>query len=213
MLLAKERQLIVDYGKKLVDSDLTKGTSGNISIFNRKENLIAISPTGIDYYKINPEDVVILDIEGNVIEGTKKPSSEKSFHLALYKYRDDINSVVHTHSAYATTFACLGMEIPAVHYMVALSGKKVPIAKYETFGTLELSNSIIASIEDYNAILLSNHGLVAVGGEIDTAFKIADEIEYVARIYYQTLSIGKPKIIDDAEMEIILDKFKTYGQN
>jgi L-fuculose-phosphate aldolase len=210
MFLIEERNLLVDFGRKLVDKNLTTGTGGNLSI--RNEDLVAITPTGLDYFSITPEDIVILDIFGNEVEGKNKPSSEIDFHLSLYNHRNDIKSVVHTHSVYAATFACLGMEIPAVHYMVAVSGKKVPIAEYSTFGTKELSKSIIKVIEDYNAVLLSNHGLVAVGNNIQTAFDVAEEIEFVAKIYYQTLCIGKPKILNDIQMEEVLRKFETYGQ-
>ncbi len=143
---------------------------------------------------------------------TALPSSELGFHLSVYRTRPDVQAVVHTHSPYATTMACLGWEIPAVHYLVGFAGKKVPLAPYATFGTPELAGNVAEHIGGYNALLLANHGLLAVGGNMDAAFAAAEEIEFVARIYYQTLSVGKPVILPEEEMETVLEKFKTYGK-
>lgn len=212
MLMINERQKIVEYGKKMVTTQLTNGTGGNLSIISADRKYIAISPSGIDYFDTQIEDVVIIDLDGNIIEGANKPSSESNFHLSLYKYRSNINSVVHTHSVYATTLACLGWELPAVHYMVAFSGNKVPIAPYETFGTSALADAVTQSIGDYNAVLLANHGLITTANNIETAFAAAEEIEFTARVYYQAKSIGEPLILDNDKMNIVIDKFKTYGQ-
>jgi L-fuculose-phosphate aldolase len=157
--------------------------------------------------------VVITDLDGQVLDGQYKPSSELGFHLALYRQRPDVNAVLHTHSVYATTMACLGWEIPAVHYLVGFSGHKVPLAPYATFGTPELARNVAAGIGDYNAVLLANHGLVAVGSDLGRAFNTAEEIELVARIYYQTKSVGNPVILPEEEMERVLEKFATYGQS
>ncbi|MBF0468417.1 MAG: class II aldolase/adducin family protein [Desulfamplus sp.] len=140
-----------------------------------------------------------------------KPSSEWGFHLALYRHRADINAVVHTHSPYATTFACLNREIPPVHYLVAFAGKKVPVAPYATFGTSALADNILATINDYNAILLANHGLVAVGITLPDAFNTAEETEFVARVCFQAESLGRPVLLPDDEMDRVIDKFKHYG--
>jgi L-fuculose-phosphate aldolase len=120
--------------------------------------------------------------------------------------------VVHTHSVYATTIACLNWELPAVHYLLAFAGNKVPLAPYATYGTKQLADNIIASIGAYNACLMANHGLVAVGKDLAAAFAVAEEVELVARIYYQAKCIGQPVILPDAEMAVVCDKFKTYGQ-
>lgn len=212
MRLKEERQLIVEYGRKLITSNLTTGSGGNLSIFNRQENLIAIKPSGMDYMVMKPDDVVVVTLDGTIVEGTKTPSSEIRFHLALLNKRGDINAVVHTHQVYATTIACMNWELPAVHYLVGFSGNKVPLAKYATFGSQELSDNIIAAIGDYNACLMANHGIVAVGATIDSAFSTAEELELVSRIYYQTKCIGEPAILSDEEMKTIGEKFKTYGQ-
>lgn len=213
MLLQSQREAIVHYGRKMITSQLTTGAGGNLSIFDRASGRVAISPSGIEYYDLQPEDVVITDLDGQVIEGQYTPSSELGFHLALYRQRADVNAVLHTHSVYATTIACLGWEIPAVHYLVGFSGHKVPLAPYATFGTPELADNVATSIGDYNALLLANHGLVAVGTDLGRAFNTAEEIELVARIYYQTKSVGEPVILPEEEMERVLDKFATYGQS
>jgi len=212
MELENEREAIVRFGLKMVESGLTTGTGGNLSIIDRSSGTVAVSPSGIEYAALQPHDVVFTDMQGNVVDGDATPSSELGFHLSLYHRRKDVQAVVHTHSPYAVTMACLGWEIPAVHYLVGFAGKKVPLAPYATFGTPELAEIVAEHIGDYNALLLANHGLVAVGSSIDTAFAIAEEIEFVARIYYQTKSIGNPVILPEEEMDTVLEKFKTYGQ-
>ncbi|MEI7845713.1 MAG: L-fuculose-phosphate aldolase [Chloroflexota bacterium] len=212
MRLENERNAIVEYGRKLITSQLTTGSGGNLSIYNRAEGLVAIKPSGVDYMLMKPEDVVVVDPTGKVVDGQLAPSSELRFHLALLLSRSDITAVVHTHQVYATTIACMNWELPAVHYLVGFSGNKVPLAKYATFGSQELSDNIVSAIGSYNACLMANHGIVTVGATIASAFATADELELVARLYYQTKCIGQPVILPDSEMEIIAEKFKTYGQ-
>lgn len=207
-----EREEIVRYGRKLISSRLTTGSGGNLSIYNREAGLVAISPSGIEYSEMQPEDVVLVDPEGAVREGTRTPSSELSSHLGLYRKRDDIRAVLHTHSVYATTIACLHWELPAVHYLVGFAGTKVPLAPYATYGTEELAENICRTIGKSNAVLLANHGLMAVGKDLRTAFTIAEEIELVARIYYQAKSVGEPVILSDEEMDRVIKRFQTYGQ-
>lgn len=212
MLLETQRELIVTFGLKLLSSGLTTGSGGNLSCICREQDLIAIGPSGVDYADVRVEDVVIVNRAGEVVEGELNPSSELSFHLALYKARPEVNAVVHTHSVYATTMACLQWEIPAVHYLVGFAGNKVPLAPYATFGSNELAQNVVHGMGDYNAVLLANHGLVAVGSDMRHAFNVAEEIELVARIYYQSCNVGTPVLVPDAEMETVLEKFKTYGQ-
>jgi L-fuculose-phosphate aldolase len=212
MMLAEQRQQIVDYGMKMIQSGLTTGSGGNLSVLCRETGLVAIGPSGIDYADVSSEDIVIVDLDGQRVEGCWKPSSELNFHLALYKARSDVAAVVHTHSVYATTMACLHWEIPAVHYLVAFSGQKVPLADYATFGSPELAENVVTGIADYHAVLLANHGLVAVGADLKHAFNVAEEIELIARIYYQAKSVGEPVLVSHEEMETVLKKFTTYGQ-
>ncbi|HOI16311.1 MAG TPA: L-fuculose-phosphate aldolase [Geobacteraceae bacterium] len=212
MLLMRERDDITFFGRKLLAAGLTTGTGGNLSIFSHGDGLIAISPSGVEYEEMTPADVPVVDFSGVTVEGRRKPSSELDFHRALYRRRADIRAVVHTHSVYATTMACLNWEIPAVHYLVAFSGHKVPLAPYATFGTPELAANVAESIGDFNAVLLANHGLVTVGENLATAFAVAEEIELVARIYYQAKCIGDPVILPDGEMSRVVEKFASYGR-
>ncbi len=212
MLLLPERTAVVEYGRRLIQSHLTTGSGGNISIFNREQNLVAIKPSGVDYFLMKPEDVVVVTPQGEIVEGDLNPSSEIRMHLALLNYRSDINAVVHTHQVYSTTIACMNWELPAVHYLVGFSGNKVPLAKYATFGSQELADNIVAAIGNYNACLMANHGIITVGKDVESAFAVAEELELVSRIYYQAKCIGEPVILPDEEMAIIQEKFKTYGQ-
>lgn len=212
MKLQEEREAIVAYCQKMITSRLTTGTGGNISICNRARGEVAMTPTGIDYFEMKAADVVIMSLSGEIIEGNVKPSSEAEMHLALYKRRDDISAVVHTHSVFATTIACLRWELPPVHYLIGFSGKKVPLASYATYGTPELAQNVAKAIGSYNAVLLANHGLVAVGETLSRAFSTAEEIELVSEIYYRTKSIGEPVILSEEEMENVLRKFADYGK-
>jgi L-fuculose-phosphate aldolase len=213
MQLEKERKEIVKFGKKLLTSGLTAGTGGNLSVANRKKNLVAITPSGVDYLEMSPEDVVLVGMEGGLTETSKyNPSSELLFHLALYRGRQDIQAVVHTHSVYATTLASLGWEIPPFHYLVAYSGKKVPLASYATFGSEQLARNVAEAIGDNNAVLMESHGVITVGATLAKAFEAAEIIEYVARVYYLAKNLGEPTILSDEEMKKVIEKFKTYGQ-
>lgn len=212
MLLEKERKEIVEYGKKLIETGLTKGTGGNLSVFNREKGLMAISPSGIDYFKTKLEDVVVLDLDGNKIEGDKSPSSEYDMHRIFYKNREDIDAIIHTHTMYATTIACLNWDLPPVHYMIALAGVNVRCAKYATYGSKELAENVFEGMKDRNAVLLANHGMLAGAKDLANAFNTTEEIEYCAELYYRSKSIGDPVILSEEEMIKMIDKFKTYGQ-
>ena len=213
MKLKKERKKIVEYGKKLIENGLTKGTGGNLSIYNPEEGLMAISPSGIGYFESTIEDVVVMDLAGNIVEGKRKPSSEYELHQIFYHKRDDIFSVVHSHSIYSTTISILREGLPAAHYMIALAGKNVRCADYATFGTTELAENAFKAMEDRYAVILANHGLLTGSDSIENAFNIAEEVEFVAETYYRARSIGEPVILSDQEMEKMLQKFKSYGQN
>ncbi|MEN2996365.1 L-fuculose-phosphate aldolase [Acetomicrobium hydrogeniformans] len=213
MLLNEERNLLVDYGKKLITAGLTKGTGGNISVFNKREGLMAISPSGMDYFETKLEDIVLMNLDGKVVDGFRKPSSEWRMHLIFYQNREDVKAVVHTHSMFATTIATLRWDVPPASYLIAYAGKKVPCAPYATFGTQEIADAAYNTMgKEYNAVLLANHGLIAVGPDMPSAFGIAEIIEMVCEIYYRAKCVGEPTILSDDEMDLMLEKFKTYGQ-
>lgn len=212
MILETEREKIVEIGKRMIEARLTTGTGGNLSIFNREENLIAIKPSGVPYQSIQAQDVVVLRPDGEKVDGILKPSSETKFHLAIYHARQDVDAILHSHQVHATTIACMGIELPAVHYLLAFSGDKVPLAPYATFGTQALSDNILSVLGKYKACLLENHGLITLGASLDEAFDIAEALELVAQIYIQAKSIGQPKILNSEQMNVVIEKFKTYGK-
>lgn len=212
MLMESERIQLIEYGKKLVKNNLTKGTGGNLSIFDRKSGHVAITPSGIDFFEIQPEDIVIIDLEGNIIEGDREPSSEWEMHLMPYRTRKDMDAVIHAHTMYATVLACLHKELPATHYMIAVAGPTVRCAEYATYGTHELAINASKAMEDRNAVLLANHGILAGAKDLLNAFNIVEEIEYCSEVYCKALSIGEPVILPQEEMTLMAEKFKTYGQ-
>ncbi|MFC6177586.1 L-fuculose-phosphate aldolase [Companilactobacillus huachuanensis] len=212
MLMEKEREQLIEYGKKLVETELTKGTGGNLSIYDRQNGQIAITPSGIDFNKIKKSDIVILDIDGNVIDGDTVPSSEWQMHLKEYQERTDIDAIIHAHTIYATVLSVLHTPLPASHYMIAVAGKDVRVAKYATYGSKELADNSFEAMKDRKAVFLANHGLLAGSYNIANAFNIIEEIEYCAKIYCIAKSIGTPIILPDEEMELMATKFENYGQ-
>ncbi len=208
-----ERKELVEYGKMILDNGLTKGTGGNLSIRAKKKDLMLITPTGIPYHQIKSEDIVLMDLNGNVLEGSKKPSSEYGMHSILYKNRDDIDAVLHTHTTYAAALSCLNIDLPAIHYLVATGGgKDVRCAKYATFGTSELAQNALEAMQNRYACLLANHGMLVGARDMPNAINITEEIEFCCELYLRTLACGKPVILPDEEMERMLVKFKVYGQ-
>jgi L-fuculose-phosphate aldolase len=210
MRLQQERQQVLDYCRKMIDHKLTTGSGGNISIYNREEGLIAISPGSMDYFKISEEDIMVVSPQGAVVEGKNKPSSEMQFHLALFEHRPDVNTVIHSHSVYATAMACLRKPIPPLHYLVGLIGDCVPVIDYATFGTHTLAENIAKGIGTYNAALLANHGVVAVGSNIELCFIIAEHVELLAQMYLFASAAGSPVLLPPEEMAVLQDKFRQY---
>lgn len=208
--MERERKLVVEYGKKLIIHNLTTGSGGNISIFNRDKGLVAISPSGQDYFETKPEDVVIVNLDGKVVEGDLKPSSEMGMHLIFYKNREDANAIVHTHSKFATAISCMGWDLKPVHYLIGFAGYDVKCAEYATYGSQELAKNALESIEDRNAVLLANHGLIALGTDIDRAFSTAEHLEFVSELYYLTKTLGEPKLLSKEQMDDVMKKFNTY---
>lgn len=212
MLLFKEREQVVEYCKKLITAGLTKGTGGNISVFDRISGLYAISPSGMDYFSMKPEDVVVMNLDGQVVEGERKPSSEWDLHRIFYQNREDIGAVVHTHSVYCTVLATNRESLPPSSYLVAFAGKDVKCADYASFGTPELAKNAFLAMKDRMAVLLANHGLVAGGSDLLHAFQVAEQIEFCAEVYVKAKSIGTPVLLSEEEMERMVDRFGDYGQ-
>ena len=212
MILEKEREQVIEYSLKLLSEGLTNGTAGNVSILNREEGLVAISPTGVNYSELTPEMISIVDLDGKLIEGLK-PSSELEMHMILYRNREDVNAVIHTHPVYTTVLACLRQDLPAIDYMIAVTGAtKVKCAEYASYGTKELAENAYKAMGSSLAVILANHGLTTAGKDIANAFNITVQVEYISNLYIKARNIGEPIILPDNEMNSMLERFKTYGQ-
>ena len=211
MLMFEERKLVVKYCQELLNKDLTTGSGGNISIYNREKGLIAMSPSGLDYFDTEPEDVVIVDIDGNIIDGDREPSSEIGMHTIFYKDRKEVNAIVHTHSKYATTIASMGWKLEPVHYLIAKAGYDVNCAKYATYGTQELAQNALDAIGDRNAVLLANHGLIALGKDVGDAFSTAMHLEFVSEVYYMSKTLGEPNVLSEEEISEVMVKFGSHS--
>jgi L-fuculose-phosphate aldolase len=189
---------------------INQGTSGNISA--RVPDGFLITPSGMAYDETEPEDIVMMRLDGSY-EGRRKPSSEWRFHRDLMVTRPEIGAVVHTHSMFATTLSCLGLDIPAVHYMMAAAGgSSIRCAPYATYGTQETADNALKALEGRNACLLANHGMIVVGPNLKKAMWLAVEVETLAAQYWRALQIGKPNILPDEEIQKVIEKFRGYGQ-
>ncbi|HXX84543.1 MAG TPA: class II aldolase/adducin family protein [Casimicrobiaceae bacterium] len=189
---------------------INRGKSGNVSA--RIAGGFLVTPSGLAYESTKPEDIVAVSLKGNAT-GRRKPSSEWRFHRDIYTARREVGGIVHAHSSFATTLACLGRGIPAFHYMIAIAGgSDIRCAPYATFGTQELSDHALAALDGRRACLLANHGMIAVGDSPKAALALAVEVEALAEQYWRALQIGEPNLLSEAEMARVLQKFKTYGQ-
>ncbi|MEC8876740.1 MAG: class II aldolase/adducin family protein [Pseudomonadota bacterium] len=201
---------IIFFSKKLCDLKLNTGTSGNISV--RQKDGFLITPTGMDYQNLRPQDIVFMNMKKSIF-GKRNPSSEWPFHLEIMKKRTDINAIVHTHSTYATVLACQRKGIPRFHYMVAVAGgNDIRCAPYSTFGTSHLSKNILSALKNRKACLVANHGMVSTGKTLKEAFDLAVEVENLAKQYWKILLSGRAKLLSISQMQTVLKKFKSYGK-
>jgi L-fuculose-phosphate aldolase len=205
------RATLVAACRELTRRGLTHGTSGNISV-RCDERRFFVTPTGMDYDLLQAEDIPLMDLDGRWF-GSRRPSSEWRFHRDILKARSDVGAIVHTHSVNATALACTGRGIPAFHYMVAVAGgADIRCAPYHAFGTQELSDAALAALKDRKACLLANHGVIATGTDLPRAISLAGEVENLAKQYCAALALGDVRILDEAQMRIVLEKFRNYGQ-
>ena len=208
------RRSIVETCRRMNTSGLNQGTSGNISV--RHGDSMLISPSGVPYEQLEPEDIVAMTLTGEYgsyeAKGNNIPSSEWRFHLDIMRARPDVGAIVHTHSLYATTLGCCRKDIPAVHYMIAASGgPNIRCSAYATYGTAELSTVTLAALEDRTCCILANHGMIATGPTLAKAQWLAVELETIAKQYYLTLCIGGPVVLPDDEIMRVKERFKSYG--
>jgi L-fuculose-phosphate aldolase len=205
------RKAVVATAQAMERAGLAPNRSGNVSC--RIDGGLLITPSGLPYGKMSFRDIVALDLTGTVRSGTRTPSSESPFHTAIYRARSDAGAIVHTHSPHATALACARREIPAFHYMIALAGGPVRCAEYATFGTQALAENALRALDGRKAVLLANHGVIAIGATLETAYEVACEVEHLAGQYLQMLAAGiEPVILDDAEMSRVMAQFARYGR-
>jgi L-fuculose-phosphate aldolase len=204
------REGIIAAALRTIAVGLNRGTSGNVSA--RIAGGFLVTPSGLAYESTRAEDIVAVAQDGTA-RGGRRPSSEWRFHRDIYAARPEVDAIVHAHSPFATTLACLGRSIPAFHYMIAVGGgSDIRCAPYATFGTQELSDHALRALEGRRACLLGNHGMIAIGGSLAAALGLAIEVEALAEQYWRALQIGEPNLLGDAEMAVVLEKFRTYGQ-
>jgi len=209
------RQAVIDTCLAMNDLGINQGTSGNVSV--RSGDGFLVTPSGVSYHRLQPSSIVAMRFAGTDRPagylGDLLPSSEWRMHHDILAARTDAGAVIHTHAPWCTTLACLHREIPAFHYMVAVAGgNSIRCAPYATFGTQALSDHALAALENRSACLLANHGMICLGGDLDRTLKLAVEVETLARQYCQTLAVGRPAILDDAEMARVLERFRSYGR-
>jgi|SRR5579875_284059 L-fuculose-phosphate aldolase len=203
------RQAIIDACLAMNRTGINQGTAGNISV--RWKNGLLITPSGIPYEEMKIEDIVFMGMDG-AYRHPLIPSSEWRFHRDILQERRDVNAVVHAHPVHATAFAICGMEIPAVHYMIAASGgPTIRCARYETYGTEALSKAVLEALRGRTCALLANHGMIATGPDLREAMWLAVEVETLCKQYALALQVGKPVVLDDEEVEKTIEKFKEYG--
>jgi L-fuculose-phosphate aldolase len=203
------RQAIIDAAKEMQRLGLNRGSSGNISI--RHHDGFLVTPSGMPPDSLALDDIVAMDMRGNA-SGKRKPSSEWRFHRDLYAARPDCSAVVHAHPSFSVALASHGRGIPAFHYMVAMAGgKDIRCAPYATYGTQELSDHAVRALEGRLACILANHGMIAIGRDLERALALAIEVEGLAEGYWRALQIGEPVLLSDAEMAVVLEKFQSYG--
>ncbi|MHB8169989.1 MAG: class II aldolase/adducin family protein [Thermincolia bacterium] len=212
--MIKYKSQLIEAGCRIVKSNLVMGTWGNISLRLPGQERVIITPSGMDYLTLQIEDLVVVDLDGQVQEGQRKPSSELPLHLAMYRARADIGAVVHTHSVYASACAVARKPVPAiVEDMVQLIGGGIDIAPYALPGTSQLAQGAVQAMGEKNAVLLANHGAVAVGKDLAKALNTVFMIEKSARIFVHASSLGQPIVLEEKDVEIMREGYRnTYGQ-
>lgn len=204
------RREMIDTCIFMNDKGINQGTSGNISV--RVDEGFLITPSGVPYAEMVPEDIVLMDVEANS-SGSRKPSTEWRFHRDIMKKKPEVGATIHLHSMFCTSLSMLRREIPAVHYMIAaVGGSTVPCVPYITWGTQELADAIIGALGNRLACLLANHGMVCVGPNLKKAAWLAVEVETLAAQYWRALQVGEPHILPDEEIARVIEKFTSYGQ-
>ena len=213
MLLEKLRNNVWKHNLELPKYGLVVMTSGNISGRDPDSGLVVIKPSGYSYEEMTPDDMVVVDLDGKVIEGHLKPSTDTATHLYIYKHRPDVFGIGHTHSTYASSFAALGWPIPAVLTASAMLGGEIPCGGYATIGGEQIGAEILRTIGTKRAVLLQNHGVFTIGDSPRQAAKMAVEVEEIAKITHLAMLKGKPILLTQEQLAETGDMYVTvYGQ-
>jgi L-ribulose-5-phosphate 4-epimerase len=213
MMLEQLRQEVWSCNLELPKNDLVKMTSGNVSGRDPETNLVVIKPSGVRYELLTPENLVVVDLEGNVLEGDLKPSMDTATHLYLYRHRPDVLGVGHTHSVYASTFAARGKPIPPCLTASAMMGGEVPLGGFVPIGGEAIGKEIVEKIGKSLAIVMQNHGVFTIGNSATQATKMAVEVEDIAKITYFAMLAGGPIILTQEQIEMTAEMYKhDYGQ-
>ncbi len=207
--MKKERDELLAVMQKLAQLGLNRGTSGNASV--RIEGGFLVTPSGMHVDDMIAADMVAMNFDGEAA-GERRPSSEWHFHLDILRQRPEINAVVHTHSTFATTLACLRKGLPPFHYMIAVAGgDSIRCAPYALFGTEALSHAAVKALEGRRTCLLANHGMIALGSTLRQALDVAVEVESLCEQYLRALQVGEPVLLNSHEMAEVFEQFKGYG--
>ncbi len=214
MHLEQLREIVWKCNLELPKNDLVKMTSGNVSGRDPDSGLVVIKPSGFSYEEMTPAHMVVVDLEGHVIEGNYKPSTDTDTHLYVYRHRPDVFGIVHTHSPYATTFAALGQPIPACLTASAMLGGEIPLGGYAPIGGEEIGREIISKIGNALAIIMQNHGVFTIGASPQQATKMAVEVEEIAKITHLAMLRGQPILLAPEQMDYMVNLYRNeYGQH
>jgi L-fuculose-phosphate aldolase len=209
LLLSDARNAVVRTCHELVAAGLVVGTSGNVSA--RVGDLVAVSPTGVDYRELTAGLVGVHRLDGTPVEAELLPTSELPLHLAIYAATGP-GAIVHTHPVAATALSSIAEELPAVHYQVAMFGGPVRVAPYATYGTAALAASVVTALDGRTACLMANHGAVVTAADLDTALNGSRYLEWLCEVYLRATSAGSPRILPAGEIDLVAGKLAAYGQ-
>lgn len=213
-MLEKLREIVCACNKELPRYGLVVMTSGNVSGRDPETGYVVIKPSGYSYDLLTPSDMLVVDLDGNVIEGRLNPSVDTETHLYVYRHRPDVGGIVHTHSTYCSTFAALGQPIPPCLTAISMLGGEIPLGKFVPIGGKEIGKEIVASIGKSLAIIMQNHGVFTIGKDAQQATKMAIEVEEIAKITYLALLRGEPKILSEEDLLKTQSLYQNdYGQD
>jgi L-fuculose-phosphate aldolase len=205
-----ERRELADTCRRVAAEGLVVASSGNVSM--RVGELVLATPRRIWLERMRPELCVVVDLDGKVVEGSSRPSSETPFHLAIYKARPELRAVVHTHSRHAVTLSAIVRELPAIHYSLAPFGGVVKVASYSTFGSSELASSVVCALDGRLGALMQNHGAVTVGESLAKAFELSVVLEWLCSIYYHARLLGDPALLGEDDLEAVRAQARSLDQ-